>query len=160
MRRVKRIPVHQIAVAILTVGLALVPDLSVPVAARATANPESRQQQLLNTYAKLPVSFVENRGQLDPRVRYYAQVPCFAFYLTPDAVTLTFAKSDADAQIALALRFLGGSPGSTLTADGRRPFFMLSMLERQPRVARPVSGRYPSPTSRLLAAKRGARSFF
>ena len=31
------------------------------------------QQQAADAYAKLPVSFVENRGQTDARVRYYAQ---------------------------------------------------------------------------------------
>ena len=33
-----------------------------------------RQQQLAaRAFAKLPVSFIENRGQTDARVRYYAQ---------------------------------------------------------------------------------------
>ena len=33
--------------------------------------------------ASLPVAFVENRGQTDSRVRYYAQGSGFGFYLTP-----------------------------------------------------------------------------
>ena len=36
-------------------------------------SPAVRQQQLASAFAKLPVTFTENRGQTDARVRYYAQ---------------------------------------------------------------------------------------
>jgi Beta-propeller repeat len=75
-----------------------------------------RQQQAADAYAKLPVSFVENRGQTDPRVRYYAQGNGYAFYMTPSEVMLTFANQhdaatpDASEEgVALALRFLGSN---------------------------------------------------
>ena len=42
-----------------------------------------RQQQAAKAYANLPVSFVENRGQIDARARYYAQGDRFGFFLTP-----------------------------------------------------------------------------
>jgi len=40
-----------------------------PAAPRDTAT----GAKVLDAYAKLPLAFVENRGQTDPRVRYYAQ---------------------------------------------------------------------------------------
>ena len=50
-------------------------------------------------------------------MRYYAQGNRYAFYMTPTAVMLTFAKERADAakpqgpdEVALALQFVGGDP--------------------------------------------------
>ena len=51
-----------------------------------------RQQRAADAYAKLPVSFVENHGQTDARVRYYAQGNGYSFFLTPSEVMLSFAK--------------------------------------------------------------------
>ena len=50
-------------------------------AGSAVADREARAR---SDYAKLPVAFVENVGQTDARVRYYAQGSRFAFYLTPN----------------------------------------------------------------------------
>jgi hypothetical protein len=58
-------------------------------AVSAAAGVVQSRDQVLNAYAKLPVTFVENRGQTDKRVRYYAQGPRYAFYLTPDQVVLS-----------------------------------------------------------------------
>ena len=38
----------------------------------------------------LGLGFVENRGQTDPRVRYYARGDDYGFYLTRDEVMLAF----------------------------------------------------------------------
>ena len=80
--------------------------------------PSEGLQRASDAAAAVPVSFVENRGQIDASVRYYAQGNRFAFYLTPSAVMLTFAKQSADAappqqagdELALALRFVGADP--------------------------------------------------
>src|SRR5262249_7770230 len=37
--------------------------------------------RVLDEYAKLPVAFIENAGQVDARVRYYARGNRFGFYL-------------------------------------------------------------------------------
>ena len=37
------------------------------------SGPAVDTRQVLNAYANLPLAFVENRGQTDARVRYYAQ---------------------------------------------------------------------------------------
>ena len=54
---------------------------------------EAVQQQVLETYGKLPLYFIENRGQLDPRVAYYIQGGDKSIYFTGSGVT--FALTDA-----------------------------------------------------------------
>jgi hypothetical protein len=81
--------------------------------------PDSRAAQILRDYANLPGAFVENRGQTDPRVRYYAQGPRHAFYLTRDELILSFMDEAAARRLALALRFPGSNPRRTLEAEQR-----------------------------------------
>ena len=75
-----------------------------------------RQLQAADAYAKLPVSFVENHGQTDSAVRYYAQGNRFAFYMTPSEVLMSFldrpSPSGAQSPLgqALALRFVDSDP--------------------------------------------------
>jgi hypothetical protein len=66
---------------------------------------ESREQAL-EAYAQLPLAFVENQGQTDTRVRYYAQGARHAFYFTRDEVVLSFLKE-------------AGVPGSLGSSDAR-----------------------------------------
>jgi hypothetical protein len=81
--------------------------------------------RILNTYTRLPTTFAENRGQMDARVRYYAQGRRYGFYLTGDGVVIALEKASAaldsaDARdvvtrttagaiegVALSLQFLG-----------------------------------------------------
>jgi hypothetical protein len=67
--------------------------------------------------SQLPVSFVENRGQTDAAVRYYAQGNRYAFYMTPSEVLMSFvdrAPSSTDTEsplrLALGLRFINSDP--------------------------------------------------
>src|SRR6185295_18192420 len=66
---------------------------------------------LVRAYASLPLAFVENRGQTDARVRFYAQGPRYAFHLTRDGAMLSFLESTAaDRGVTLGLRFVGANP--------------------------------------------------
>ncbi len=51
------------------------------------ASPEQRKKALEN-YGKLPLSFIENRGQADERVAYYIQSPDRSLYFTKDGHAL------------------------------------------------------------------------
>ena len=75
----------------------------------------------MNAYAKLPVSFVQNKGQVDARVRYYARGNRYAFYLTRDGVVLSLAKERMSFGLALALRFVHANPRMTLEGAERAP---------------------------------------
>ncbi len=72
-------------------------------------------------FGSMPVAFVANRGQTDPKVRYYATGPRYAFFATPDEVMLSLVKGKPARHLALALRFLHRNPGSTIEADTRAP---------------------------------------
>jgi len=109
-----------LATVAIAVGASRGPDAvraSPPAAQPAVATSSAlRQQQLASTFAKLPVTFTENRGQTDARVRYYAQGNQFGFFMTPSEVVLSLTKRHAASttqtadQIALALRFEGRNP--------------------------------------------------
>src|SRR2546428_2445353 len=85
----------------------------------AKAALEIEQEQLLDAFAKLPVSFVENRGQMDSRVRYYTQGNRYAFYITASEVLLSFAKEPPTPELSLALRFIDRNPHSALEGAER-----------------------------------------
>jgi hypothetical protein len=63
------------------------------------------KQEVLEAYGKLPLSFVPNASQADPRVRYYAQGPGFSFQFTPTEAVLALRNEKQGT--ALALTFLG-----------------------------------------------------
>ena len=79
--------------------------------------PAAPDQSALAAHAKLPLSFVANRGQIDGQVRYYAQAPGFGFYLTRDRAMLSLVKGE-DGH-ALEMRFVGANPDAQLV-PGRR----------------------------------------
>jgi len=76
-----------------------------------------QQRHIAEAFSKLPVSFVENRGQTDAAVRYYAQGKRFAFYMTPSEVMMSFLDRQAGGEggesplgLALALCFVNSDP--------------------------------------------------
>ena len=87
MRSTKHVASAAAGIGIIAVGVAIWTGSA--ASARGFA-PVPDTRQILNTYAKLPLAFVENRGQTDARVRYYAQGTRYAFYLTRDEVVLSF----------------------------------------------------------------------
>jgi hypothetical protein len=66
-------------------------------------------------YAKLPLSFVPNAGQLDARVRYSAQSGGAAFYFTAREAVFSFAAKARG--LVLRLGFLDANPQSAITGQ-------------------------------------------
>ena len=87
-------------------------------ATRPIAAPRAAQPSLSHADITLPVAFVENRGQSDPRVRYYARGHRFGFFLTPGAMTLALDRQDESDPLALSLRFVGANPAPRLEGAG------------------------------------------
>src|SRR3954452_5645966 len=77
--------------------------------------------QTAATSAGLALGFVENHGQTNARVRYYAQGDRYAFYVTHREVMLAFAKRGNASGVALALRFVGRNSKSEPTGTRRAP---------------------------------------
>lgn len=108
----------------------------------------SQRQQAFSAFGNLPLAFIENRGQIDSRVRYYAQRGSFGVYFTPDQVVFSLenpASASAQQKHAssgqmrvvpaaldtreiqpsqkanLGLRFLGTSGRTMLNAEDQAP---------------------------------------
>jgi hypothetical protein len=81
-----------------------------------------RLTRALDAYATLPLAFVENRGQTDPRVRFSAQGLRYAFHFTPDSALLTFTEeANAARGVVLGLRFVGANPQAVVEGGSRAP---------------------------------------
>jgi hypothetical protein len=74
-----------------------------------------------DAYARLSPAFLENRGQIDRRVHYYALGSGHAFYVTRKGVELSLVRSakPAGRGVTLAWRFAGANPHVTLQAQER-----------------------------------------
>jgi hypothetical protein len=111
-------------------------------AASTPAVSEVRRQELLKAYADQPITFIENRGQLDARVHYYAQGSRYGFYFTLQEAMLSLIGAGAASPgaalgahetvitseavpptqgFALALRFLDSNPQAVLEGAERAP---------------------------------------
>jgi hypothetical protein len=122
MRSNKHLASATAAVATIAAAFALwtgSPVSAVEPAAPSAAAATGAADHVLDAYAKLPLAFVENRGQTDARVRYYAQGNRRAFYLTREEVMLSFEKETRG--LALALRFLVSNPSVVVEGEERAP---------------------------------------
>lgn len=103
------------------------------------------EARLKQGYGRLPLSFIENRGQLNPRVAYYVQGRDTALYFTKQGITfaLTDRKSEGTAKIgfvkasfpqagaqntevkrdrwAVQLEFVGANPNVRMVAEEKTP---------------------------------------
>src|SRR5215204_1460780 len=94
-------------------------QLAAALVSEPGAAPQMSEEAALNSYRKLPLSFVSNTDQTDKAVRYYAQGAGYGFYFTPKEAMLSFAEGKGRGGHALALNFLGANPHATLTAQER-----------------------------------------
>jgi hypothetical protein len=62
-------------------------------------SPSSLREKIMSTYSRLPVTFVENRGQTDKQVRFVAQGSHYAFFLTRDEVVLALTNQAHNSQL-------------------------------------------------------------
>jgi hypothetical protein len=89
----------------------------VPARAPSTALPAGAKRRAAGAYAKLPLAFIPNAGQIDDPVRYYAQGPGYTFYFTDRKVVLALQMGHRGE--ALDLRFVGVNPDAHLKAADR-----------------------------------------
>jgi hypothetical protein len=112
--------VMQTAVGLAAIALGLAGWTAWSTVAAGTAG--ASRPDVMAAFANLPPAFVENRGQADARVRYYAQGPRYAFHLTRDAAMLSFTEdARATRGVTLGLRFIGGNPDVVIEGERRVP---------------------------------------
>src|SRR5215208_5783037 len=83
------------------------------------AGPQMSEEEAIDAYGKLPLSFIANEGQTDKAVRYYAQGAGYGFFFTKEGAMLSFAEGTGRGGHALALDFLGAEPDAILEARER-----------------------------------------
>jgi uncharacterized protein (TIGR03437 family) len=62
-------------------------------------------------FAKQPLRFEENRGQLKPGVPYFARGPNYVLALSPSGNTLTMGGGNSNRSVTIQTRFLGAKRG-------------------------------------------------
>src|SRR5439155_3330040 len=91
---------------------------STPRYMQSTGDRRPSERRLSSDYAKLPLSFVPNAGQIDARVRYSAQAGKASFYFTAHEAVFAFATRAHG--LALRLCFAGANPKPAVTGFGPR----------------------------------------
>ena len=112
-------------------GLTAIPD---PVAPTSEEVPEAVQRQVGEDYGKLPLYFIENQGQLDPRVAYYIQGGDKSIYFTGRGVTFALTGAltgDGDGKPASEARVQPASYRGTGVASELGPQREAQSWERQ-----------------------------
>ena len=125
MQRAKRVPpviavlvIAALAIASAIMGQAVVQALGLQddgVAYGAQKPPAKNPVGAKRALAAMPLAFVRNEGQTDPRVRFYAVGNHYAFFATPNELMLSLTRDKPATQLALALRFVGHSTKVTTT---------------------------------------------
>ena len=55
---------------------------------------EATRKMVIDSYGKLPLSFIENRGQVDARAGYYAKLSNQSIYFTKEGIVFDFTKRE------------------------------------------------------------------
>src|SRR6266404_2323942 len=74
--------------------------------------------QARDAYAKLPLSFEENKGQTDSQVKYFTRGPGFILYLTGKEMVLTGQDSSRG---ALRMKLEGANPNARVEPLDKLP---------------------------------------
>ena len=73
------------------------------------AKPDLERSRIAQSYGDLPLSFEENRGQSDQRVRFLSRGAGYTFFLTPGEAVLAFSQDQAQSHPAVLRLQLAGS---------------------------------------------------
>jgi photosystem II stability/assembly factor-like uncharacterized protein len=87
---------------------------------RTSSATELVKAGLRENYGNLPLSFVENRGQANARIRFLSHGNGYSLLLTPGAVVLNSAQSPQGHAAALEMTFSGAQSSVSLTGQGRQ----------------------------------------
>jgi hypothetical protein len=106
------------AVRILVVCLLIVPaSAGTALVLRGPATLRSEPRVLDEGLRDLPLSFIENRGQVDRRADYYLQGGGASVYFTPQGLAMSVAPDGGGLPTELAVEFPGADPVSPVARD-------------------------------------------
>src|SRR6202521_5826265 len=80
------------------------------------------QSRVAQSYGDLPLSFEENRGQSDPRVRFLSRGAGYTFFLTPGEAVLALSQDQVPSQAAvLHLKLAGANSDARVSGADALP---------------------------------------
>ncbi|MGH9839380.1 MAG: SBBP repeat-containing protein [Blastocatellia bacterium] len=88
-----------------------IPQSSNRMGAALTESGEPTKTQLAGAFAHLPLYFIENRGQIDPRVAFYVQGREKMLYFTSDGVTIALTDQPDSQKASLRPAALNADSG-------------------------------------------------
>ena len=125
--------------------------------------PAANKPQVVETFGKLPLYFIENRGQFDPRVAYYIQGGDKSIYFTGRGVTFALTDAPTDAGDGkpssqalvhpVSYRATGGTKEDGPQREAQRWVFKLDFVDAN-RNVRPVG---QEPTAAVISYFKGPR---
>ncbi|HXI27135.1 MAG TPA: SBBP repeat-containing protein, partial [Vicinamibacterales bacterium] len=101
-----------------TVIAALCSVLAVAAGTRTHAAQQRPLAARVDSHGPSSVSFIENRGQLDSQVRFYARVPAASFAFLPDRAAFTFTRPDSTSSASLSLQFVDANSRAAVVGEG------------------------------------------
>ncbi len=97
---------------------------SLPVARtaqRMAARPVPPSVQMVAAYAKLPMSFEPNQGQVDNRVKFLSRGRGYTLFLTADEAVLALKSKQKDGASAIRMRLFGANSRPRIAGVGELP---------------------------------------
>lgn len=91
-----------LSVPILSLGIIL--SNSVKLFDSEKEKPSSKKEQISNSYGNIPMSFEENRGQVDSKVKFLSRGRGYNLFLTPAEAVFTFKDSIAQKTRVLGMK--------------------------------------------------------
>jgi beta-propeller repeat-containing protein len=92
--------------------------------------PAANERAARDAYGRLPLAFVPNAGQSDPRVRFSAQANGVGFFFTQKEAVFSFAKGKK--WVVLRLAFRGANPKARIEGQKRGPGKVNYLLGNDP----------------------------
>ena len=94
----------------------------------------SSRRRVLQSYARLPLSFEPNLGQSDPQVKFFARGHGYGLFLTADRALLLVREPAAHPRFrTLSLQLLGSNPAAQPTASDQLQGVSNYLLGENPR---------------------------
>jgi hypothetical protein len=88
-------------------------------ASAAASNSTASESEARKSYGRVPLAFVPNAGQTDPRVHFSAHAAGASFFFTRREAVFSFATGKK--RVVLRLAFLGANRAVTIEGRGRGP---------------------------------------
>jgi hypothetical protein len=106
------------AARLFTLFLACCLTMAAQAGSRSAANEQTKktQQQWLDSFAKLPMSFEANHGQTDPKVEFVSRGSGYTLFLTKNEAvfSLNAGSNHKKSQATLRMQFQGANPGARM----------------------------------------------